>query len=91
MNQVVVDSVHHILIIFFSALNERAFPRMMLFQLYQAVEKRFWVSLRAKRSNLVVNHFKHYGIASSLALLAMTDKEAFFNSLLTRKIQLFRR
>jgi hypothetical protein len=40
------------------------------------------VSLRAKRSNLVVNHFKHNGIASSLTLLAMTDKEAFFNSLL---------
>jgi hypothetical protein len=48
----------------------------------QAVEKRSWVSLRAKRSNLVVNHFKHYAIASSLTLLAMTDKAAFFNSLL---------
>jgi len=41
--------------------------------------------LRAKRSNLVVNLFKHYGIASSLTLLAMTAKEAFFNSLLISK------
>jgi len=38
--------------------------------------------LRAMRSNLVVNLFKHYGIASSLTLLAMTAKEDFFNNLL---------
>jgi len=41
------------------------------------------------RSNLIVNLFKHYGIASSLTLLAMTAKEDFFNSLLkdTQKIR----
>jgi hypothetical protein len=39
----------------------------------RAVEKRFRMSLRAKRSNLVSCIFKHYGIASSLTLLAMTN------------------
>jgi hypothetical protein len=49
------------------------------------------VSLRAKRSNLIHNKIKHFEIAASLTLLAMTARIEFFHILLNGQKMIFKR